>query len=114
MLQKCDKFNFLSKYILKSVKYVISLTNLTYFTYNKFVMKNLFSAINKKISGFIWSFIGTGFFLLILGVLIVWTDFVLRLLIGLLVIALAYAFFYGAYKAWTLKGEINKHIKFLK
>jgi len=77
-------------------------------------MKNFFSAINKKINGIIWTLASTGVFLLIMGVLIVWTDFVLRLLIGLLVIAVAYVFFYGAYKVWALKGEIDKYLKFLK
>jgi len=77
-------------------------------------MKNLFSAIEKKLNGIIWTLILTGLFLLILGVLIVWTDFVVRLLIGLLVIVVAYVFFYGGIKAWGVKREVEKFLKFFK
>ena len=74
-------------------------------------MKNFFLAIGQKINGIIWTLVSTGIFLLILGVLIVWTDFLLRLLLGLFVILVAYVFFYGAYKVWSFKGEIEKFIK---
>lgn len=77
-------------------------------------MKNLFNVIEKKVNGIIFTGISTGIFLLMLGVLIVWTDFILRLLIGLLVIAVAYMFFYGAFKIWSLKKETKKFLKFLK
>jgi len=46
-----------------------------------------------------------------LGVMIVWTDFLLRLVVGLFVIIIAYSFFYGAYKIWWLKKEIEKYFK---
>ncbi|MFH1427290.1 MAG: hypothetical protein ABIG60_02055 [Patescibacteria group bacterium] len=74
-------------------------------------MKNFFAAVNKKINGLIWTLVSTGVILLILGVLIVWTDFVLRLLVGLLVILVAYVFLFGALKIWGFKKEINKFIK---
>lgn len=74
-------------------------------------MKSFIKQIKRKINGVIWSFIGTGVILLILGVLIVWTDFMLRLVIGLSVIIIAYSFFYGAYKIWSLKQEVEKYFK---
>lgn len=74
-------------------------------------MKNFIDQVKRKINGVIWTSIGTGVILLILAVLIVWTDFVLRLIIGLSVIVIAYGFFYGAYKVWSLKKEVEKYFK---
>ncbi|MDP3043323.1 MAG: hypothetical protein Q8N21_02895 [bacterium] len=74
-------------------------------------MKNFIDQIKRKINGVIWTSIGTGVILLILAVLIVWTDFVLRLIIGLSVVVIACGFFYGAYKIWSLKKEVEKYFK---
>ena len=74
-------------------------------------MINLFKAIKKKINGFIWTLFSTGLVLLMLAVLIVWTNFMLRLIMGLLIMVVAYVFFYAAYKVWALKKEIEKHFK---
>lgn len=75
-------------------------------------MQNLIKQINKKINGIIWSLITTGVILLMLAVLIVWTDFILRLVFGMFVLVLAYAFLYGAYKIWAIKRDIENHFKF--
>ncbi len=75
-------------------------------------MQNLFKEINKKVNGLIWSLLSTGIILMFLAILIVWTDFILRLVIGMFILVLAYAFIYGAYKVWTLKREVDKHFKF--
>lgn len=75
-------------------------------------MKKINDILDKKINHFIWVLIGNGFFLLILGVLIVWTDFMLRLLMGVITIVVAYVFFYGAYKLFALKKHLDKIIKF--
>lgn len=56
--------------------------------------------------------VSTGIILTLLAILIVWTDFMLRLTFGLIVLVLAYTFLYGGYKVWTLKREIEKHFKF--
>lgn len=74
-------------------------------------MQNLFKQIKASINGAIIHFIASGLILVMAAVLIVWTDFFLRLVIGLLVIAVAYTFFYLAYKIWRLKREIEKHLK---
>ncbi|MEA3463484.1 MAG: hypothetical protein U9R14_00130 [Patescibacteria group bacterium] len=74
-------------------------------------MQTFLKLIKKKINGAIWTLISTGVILLLLGILIVWTDFILRLIIGLLVIIIAYVFFYGAYKIWALKKEVEKYFK---
>jgi len=75
-------------------------------------MVNLFKEINKKIDGIIWIFASSGIILLMLAILIVWTEFVLRLVVGLFVMVIAYAFLHASYKAWALKKDIEKHFKF--
>ena len=71
----------------------------------------LFKEINRRINGIIYSLLGTGIILLMLGVLVAWTDFMLRLVFALIVITVSYVFIYGAYKLWSIKKEIEKHIK---
>ena len=75
-------------------------------------IEKISSLLDKKIKHLVWVLIANGIFLLILGVLIVWTDFMLKLVMGLVVIMIAYVFLYGAYKAWTLKKILDKYIKF--
>ena len=74
-------------------------------------MQTFLKLIKRKVSGAIWTLISTGVILLLLGILIVWTDFILRLIIGLLAMVIAYAFFYSAYKIWALKKEVEKYFK---
>ncbi len=74
-------------------------------------MKTFLKQTKRKINGVIWTLISTGIILLLLGILIVWYDFVLRLIIGLVVIVVAYVFFYVAYRIWALKKEVEKYFK---
>jgi uncharacterized membrane protein len=74
--------------------------------------KNVAHAIDKKIKHLVLVLLGNGLFLLLMGVLIVWTDFMLKLVMGLVVIMIAYVFLYGAYKLWSLKKVVDKYIKF--
>jgi hypothetical protein len=74
-------------------------------------MVNLIKGIGKKINGLIWSLVSTGIILLFLGILIVWTDFILRLVIGLFVLLVAWIFLYGGYKLWALKKDIEKYLR---
>ena len=75
-------------------------------------MQKVSSVLNKKINHFTTVLIFNGIVVFILGVLIIWTDFMLRFIMGLIVIIIAYMFFYGAYKARQLKKILNKYIKF--
>lgn len=75
-------------------------------------MQSLFKDINKKIDGIIWSFISTGIILLLLAILVVWTDFVLQLICAMFILVVAYIFIYTGYKLWTMKRSIEKHFKF--
>jgi len=71
----------------------------------------LFKKIKKKINHTIISFISLGLILVFLGILIVWTDFVLKLVVGLFVLIVAYAFFHLAYRIWWIKNEVEKYWK---
>ena len=62
-------------------------------------------------NGAIIHFVITGVILVMAAVLIVWTDFFLKLVIGLLAVVAAYLFFYLAYKIWWLKKQIDKFLK---
>ncbi|MDD4332909.1 MAG: hypothetical protein PHT51_02245 [Patescibacteria group bacterium] len=73
-------------------------------------MKNIVDFVNHKVGGMMWTLIGNGVILLILGILIVWTDFMLRIIFGLITIVVAYVFFYLAYKVWSIKKEITKFL----
>ena len=74
-------------------------------------MKNFFPKIKHKVNATVWTLLSTGVILLLLGILIVWTDFMLRLIVGLFVIVVGYAFIYVAYKLWVLKKDIEEHFK---
>ena len=74
-------------------------------------MKKLIEKIQKKVNSVIWSLAISGAVLLMLAVLVVWSQFLLQLAIGLFIVVIAYMFFYAAYKLWSLKREIEKHFK---
>lgn len=74
-------------------------------------MINLFTGIKNKLNGIMWTLLSTGLLMLILAVLIVWTDFMLRLVFGMFFLLIAYSFIYGAYKLHTIKKDIERHFK---
>lgn len=77
-------------------------------------MKNLIKKIKTKINWTIANLAAMGLILVFLAILIVWSDFVLRLVLGLFVLVTAYAFFHLAYKIWWIKKEVEKYFKFDK
>lgn len=75
-------------------------------------MDKVCNIIDKKVNHLVWVFIANGLLLLVLAVLIVWTDFMLRLVMGLVAVIVAYVFLYSAYKLWHIKKVLDKYIKF--
>ena len=55
-----------------------------------------------------WALIFNGAILVVLAVLITWNPFFLQLLIGLVVLVVAFSFFYGAYKLHLIKKLLSK------
>lgn len=74
-------------------------------------MQKLIKLIQKKVNGMILSLMIAGVIMLMLAVLIVWSQFILQLAVGLFIVIIAYMFFFAAYKIWSLKKEIEKHLK---
>lgn len=70
-------------------------------------MENLLTLAKRKLTDLQWVFIVNGVIMLILAVLIVWTDIVLRLLVGLIVLLVAYSLFYAAYKIHAVRKIID-------
>ena len=76
------------------------------------MMKAFKDIIDRKLSHMIRVLVFNGIVLLLLSILIVWTDFMVELVIGLVVISIAYVFLFGAYKLHRLKKHIDKYLKF--
>lgn len=74
-------------------------------------MVNFLKQINKKINAVVISFVVSGFTLVLLAVLIVWTDLMIRLVLGMAVLLVAYMFFYWGYKIWMFKKAIEDYFK---
>jgi len=74
-------------------------------------MKNLIKEVGRKVNCLIWSLFSTGIVLILLAILIVWTDFMIRIVFGLIVLVVAFMFIYGGYKAWSIKKELEKYFK---
>jgi len=72
-------------------------------------MLKLISRVRKRINSIILSIIFTGIVFFLLGILIITTDLVLKLMVGLFVLALSYVCFHLAWKIRTIKKDIEKH-----
>lgn len=74
-------------------------------------MKILLEKINKKINEIIWTFASTGIILVILAILAALNDFMLRLIVGLMILLVAYTFLNISLKFYFLKKDIENHFK---
>lgn len=74
-------------------------------------MKKGINFIRQKVNNLIWTLVGNGIFLLLLGVLAVWSTLFLRLIVGLFIVVVAFTFLYGAYKLHKIKRETEKIFK---
>jgi len=75
-------------------------------------MKGLTKTLDKKINGVVWHLITTGTVFLFLAVLVVWTEFMSRLVVGFFILLVAYIFFYLSFRLWEIKQELDKYLKF--
>jgi len=74
-------------------------------------MINFIKRVKGKINSLIWSLASTGAILTILGVLIMKNDLIFRILIASFIFVIAYSFFFGAYKLWSIKKEFEKYFE---
>lgn len=70
-------------------------------------MANLIDIARHKLSGLQRVFIVNGSIMLVLAVLIAWTDIVLRLLVALVILLIAYSLFYVAYKIHSVRKMLD-------
>jgi len=74
-------------------------------------MMEIIKKTNQKVNHLILGLASTGIFLVILAVLIIITQFLLRWLVGIVVLGIAFSFFYAAYKVWSLKKEVKDFLE---
>ncbi len=70
-------------------------------------MVNILDMARRKLAEIQRVFIVNGIIMLVLAVLIVWTNVVLQLLVGLMVLLIAYSLFYVAYKVHSIRKLID-------
>lgn len=70
-------------------------------------MQNILSVVKTKLGSLMWTFIITGIVLVLLAVVSVWTDLLLRLLVGLAILLVAFSLFSVAHKIHS----IRKHLE---
>jgi len=70
-------------------------------------MKDILAPLRSRLTDLMINLIVVGVVLLLLSILIVWTDFVLELVVGVMVVVVAYVMFYGAYKLWRIKNMLK-------
>ena len=75
-------------------------------------MRVLLGRLTKKISHLVWTLFSTGALLFVLGLLVYFSEAVLRFLAGSFVLALGFMFLFGAYRLWTIKKDIEKFFHF--
>ena len=66
-------------------------------------MSNLLTVSRRKLSEIQRQFIIVGVIMLILAVLIVWTDVLLKLLVGVFILLISYSLFFVAYKVHAIR-----------
>jgi hypothetical protein len=74
-------------------------------------MLKLIYSLEKKVNTVIFAFLANGVILFLLGTLIILTDFMVRVVVGVLIFIISYTFLFGAYKLWGLKEDVKKYLK---
>ncbi len=70
-------------------------------------MTNILKVAREKLSELMWTFITVGIIMVVVAVLVVWTQVALKLLVGLIVLLVAYSLFYAAYKIHSVRKLID-------
>jgi len=72
-------------------------------------MNQFLKPITDKLNQIMWALIFNGCILVILAAFITWNIFILQLVIGLVVLIIAFSFFYGAHKLYAIKKMLKKY-----
>lgn len=73
-------------------------------------MKNFFDSINRQINGFIINLVIGALLLMFFAVLVVWSDFVLQIVVGCALLVASWVAFYTAYKLWQIKRKVKEFL----
>ncbi len=74
-------------------------------------MLKLITSLEKKVNTVIFAFLANGVILFLLGTLVILTDFMVRVVVGILIFIISYTFLFGAYKLFSLKEDVKKYLK---
>ncbi len=74
-------------------------------------MQKIFSSLKKKINGMIWVLLLNGIFLVMLAILILWKPYLLNVFVAIMVLSIAWVFFYLALKIRGFKKDIERYLK---
>jgi len=77
-------------------------------------MEKFLKAIRSKLNQVIVNFSVVGGLLLILSFLTVWTDFMAKLVLGMVILLLAYVFLSTAYRLGKINQDLNNFWKIKK
>lgn len=77
-------------------------------------MRDFFRSIDRQFNGFIINLAGGAVLLLFFAVLVVWSDFFLRLVFGCALLIAAWISFYAALKLYQIKRKIKDFIPRIK
>lgn len=71
-------------------------------------MKNIFKELEIKLNHLVWALVFYGFIFMTLAVFVTFTDYLLKVMVGLGLLLIAYTLFYFAYKLWSMKNILSK------
>jgi uncharacterized membrane protein len=74
-------------------------------------MINLIKKINQHINFFVFILVTSGIILLLLGLLMAWSELILRVTVAGETILIGYVFLHLAFRLNHMKNEVIKHLK---
>lgn len=77
-------------------------------------MEKFFKSIRQKLNQVVVNLVVVGGLLLVLSFLTVWTYFVAKLVLGMVILLLAYTFLSMAYRLWKISQDLDGFWKIKK
>jgi hypothetical protein len=71
-------------------------------------MKNLLKELEAKLNHLVWALVFYGVIFMTLAVFVTFTEYLLKVMVGLALLLISYTLFYFAYKLWSIKKIVNK------
>jgi hypothetical protein len=71
-------------------------------------MKNLLKELESKLNHLVWALVFYGVIFMTLAVFVTFTQYLLKVMVGLALLLISYTLFYFAYKLWSIKKIVNK------